>query len=92
VPVVPIEVGLNVMLIVQLAPAARLAPQVVVRANSVGFVPPSAMPLIVSGAVPVLDRVTTLAAVVTFNGELNASVPGETVATGTRTVPVRDTV
>jgi len=91
VPVVPIEVGLNVMLIVQLAPAARLAPQVVVRANSVELVPPSAMTLIVSGAVPVLDNVTVLGALVTFNGELNACVAGETVATGTRTVPVRDT-
>jgi hypothetical protein len=56
---VPMAVGLKVTLIVQFEPAARLAMQVVVHAKSPGFVPPIVMPVIVSGAVPVLESVTS---------------------------------
>jgi hypothetical protein len=61
-------------------------------ANTPGFAPPKAILLITSGAVPVLDSVTVLGAVVTFNGELNASVPGETPAIGAMPVPLSVTV
>jgi len=91
---VPTKVGVNITLIVQLPPAARPAPpigQVLDLANTPGFAPPNERLLITSGANPVLDNVTVLAALVTFNGELNDSEVGETLAIGARTVPVRDT-
>lgn len=44
-------VGLNVTLIVQLAPAASAAPQVLVLAKSAEFVPPTVILLIVNAAV-----------------------------------------
>ena len=50
----PLLVGLNTTLAVQLAPDARLDPQLVVRANWPGFVPPMVIPLNDSGTVPVL--------------------------------------
>src|SRR5437879_1521006 len=53
----PSTVGVNVTLIVQLAPAATEAPQVLVSAKS----PLEDMALIVSGAVPVLLSVTACA-------------------------------
>ena len=54
----PAAVGLKVILIVQLAPAARLEPQLFVCAKSPLFVPVSAMPLIERLAFPVLFSVT----------------------------------
>jgi hypothetical protein len=56
---VPVAVGLNVTLIVQLAPAATLAPQVFVCEKSPLFVPPIAIPepLNVSTAFPVFVSV-----------------------------------
>ena len=59
---VPAAVGLNVTLTVQLLPAARLARQVWVWEKSPLFVPVTAMPLMVSVAVPVLVRVTVCGA------------------------------
>ena len=59
---VPVAVGLNVTLIVQLVPAARLAPQVWVWVKSPLLVPVMAMPLMLSAAVPVLERVIDWAA------------------------------
>ena len=59
---VPVAVGLNVALIVQLVPAARLAPQVWVWMKSPLLVPVMAMPLMLSAAVPVLERVIDWAA------------------------------
>jgi hypothetical protein len=56
----PVAAGLNVMLMVQLAPAATLDPHVLVSAKSPLFAPVMAMPepLKVSVAVPVLVSVT----------------------------------
>jgi len=54
---VPVAVGLNVTLIVQLVPAARLAPQVWVWVKSPLLVPVMAMPLMLSAALPALERV-----------------------------------
>ena len=63
----PLVEGLNVTFTVQLAPAARPAPLIgqltFVRANWVRFVPPRAIPVMMSGAVPVLVTVTVWGAV-----------------------------
>ena len=53
----PRAVGVNVMLAEQLAPAARLLPQLFVWLKS----PVTLKPEIVSAAIPVLDRVTLCA-------------------------------
>lgn len=95
-PSVALIVGLNVTLAVQFEPAATVAgniPQVVVRANCPGFVPPSAMLLIVIGALPVLLTVTvcvllTLPRVT----DPNDATVGVTARIGACTVPVRVTV
>jgi hypothetical protein len=58
----PVAVGVNVTLILQLAPAARLVPQVFVWLKSPLFVPVMAMLVMPSAAVPVLERVTACAA------------------------------
>jgi hypothetical protein len=62
----PVFVGLNLTEIVQLAPAATVAPQVVVSEKEDAFVPLILMPpdLISKVALPVFLSVTTLAAVV----------------------------
>lgn len=70
----PFVVGLKVTVTVQLAPAARLVPQVVVRAKS----PVVAMLLMVKEAFPVLLRVTGCAALVVLTFcELNVRLPGD---------------
>jgi len=56
----PVAVGLNVTEIVQVAPAATLVPQLVVSGKS-PLLPDMEILLIVSGAVPVLFRVTVWA-------------------------------
>jgi len=61
---VPLAVGLNVTLILQLAPAANELPQVCVCAKFPGLVPVIAMLLMVKLVVPVFLRVTVLAALV----------------------------
>ena len=53
----PVDVGVNVTLMVQLFPAPRLDPQVLLWANMALFVPIRVMPLIVKVAVPVLVSV-----------------------------------
>ena len=55
---VPVAVGVNVTLMVQLAPAATLEPQVFVWAKSPPLAPAIPMPLIVNGALPVFVSVT----------------------------------
>ena len=85
----PVAVGLNVTLIVQLAPAARLEPQLFVCEKFEEFVPANAMLLIVSAPVPVLVNVTGLAALVVFTIWFpNASDVGDRLTTGTRVTPV----
>src|SRR5437773_406151 len=61
---VPLAVGLNVTLILQLAPAANELPQVWVCAKFPALVPVIAMLLMVKIAVPVFLSVTVLAALV----------------------------
>jgi len=61
---VPRPVGVNCTLMVQFEPAAKVAPHVVVRENSALLAPVNPMLLIVSGALPVLVRVTTCAELV----------------------------
>jgi hypothetical protein len=78
----PVLVGLNVAVIVQVALAANVAgngPQVLVWLNRPWFMPPTMMPLIVSGALAPLVNVTVCGALVTFKGELNVSEVGDTV-------------
>ena len=60
----PAAEGVKVTLIVQLAPAATLAPQLLVWAKSTEFAPPSAMLEMLSEALPVLESVTVCAALV----------------------------
>ena len=50
--------GLNVTVIVQLAPAPRLAPQVSVCVKSPGFAPPRTTLLMVKAPLPPLLKVT----------------------------------
>lgn len=54
----PVAVGLQVTLILQLAPAATLLPQVFFSVKSPGLTPVKAMFAIVMGALPVLVSVT----------------------------------
>ena len=56
--------GVNVTLIEQLAPTARLAPQLFVWLNRFGLAPPSDMRLIARAAVPELVRVNANGALV----------------------------
>jgi hypothetical protein len=62
----PFAVGLNVMLMVQLAPVAKVDPQVLVCAKSPAFVPAIEMLLIVILALPAFVRVTIRAALFVF--------------------------
>jgi hypothetical protein len=63
---VPVPLGLKVTLIVQLAPAATLAPAQVltVSGKSLALFPPSGVPEIVSVAVPLLVTITVCGALV----------------------------
>jgi hypothetical protein len=89
----PVVVGVKVTLIVQFAPAARVAPQVAVCAKLPGFSPVSTILLMVNGAVPALIRVTVLAALVVFtNWPANVSEVGDTPAIGAMPVPLSVTV
>lgn len=60
----PLAVGVNVTLMVQLAPAATLDPQLLVWPKSPALVPPIAMLEIVRAVLPVFVRVTLCAALV----------------------------
>ena len=88
----PTAVGLNVMRMVQLAPAAKVAPHVVEPAKLLEFVPVRIMLVMVRAAVPVLDSVTVCAALVVFTSWFpKASAVGVTPATGTAPVPLSAT-
>jgi hypothetical protein len=89
----PLAEGVNVTLIVQLAPAATLDPQVLDRAKSPAFAPVMVTLETVKAAFPVLLRVTDFAELV----ELNVWLPklrleGETLIPAAAPVPVRLTV
>ena len=60
----PVCVGVKWPWMVQLAPAARLEPQVLANTNDEAFVPVTAMLMIGNGDPPVLDRVTDCDALV----------------------------
>src|SRR5437588_11252516 len=93
-------VGLNVTLIVHVAPGAsafvvpvRHPPTWLVAAvNWLAFVPLSAMLLITIGADPPLVTVTVCTALVTFSGELKVSEAGEIPPFGLVPVPITVTV
>jgi hypothetical protein len=92
---VPVAVGLNVTLIVQFAPAARLAPQVFVCEKSPLFVPLMAMPepLKVSVAFPVFVNVTFCEALVVPTGwPVNVRLAEDKPTTGAIPVPDNKTL
>lgn len=62
----PVADGVKVTLMLQLAPAANVDTQVVVRAKLEEFVPEIEMLLIVMDPAPVLVSTTTLAALAVF--------------------------
>src|SRR5947199_59778 len=75
--------GVKVTLMVQLAPAARLAGQVLVWAKSPALVPVTLTPLMFSAAVPLLVSVTVCAALVVFTvWSEKVSVVGLSVTAG----------
>ena len=85
--------GANVALMAQLADAASVAPQVVLSAKLLAFVPPSKMLPILSVAFPVLVRVTPEDALVVATlvvGKLMLVADNE--ATGANPVPESATV
>jgi hypothetical protein len=89
----PVAVGVKVTLILQLAPATTLVPQVFVWLKSPLFVPVIVMLVMVSAAVPVFESVTACAALfVLTNWLLNVSDADERPAMGATPVPVRLTV
>ena len=90
VPVcVPVAVGVNLTLIEQFAPAASVAPQVVVSA----YCALATMLLIVSEAAPEFVNVTDCAALVVFKAWLpNVKLVGDRFTPGAVPVPVRFTV
>jgi hypothetical protein len=81
----PAAVGVNVTLIVQLAPTARVVPQLFVCAKS----PLAAMELIVAAVVPLFDRVVGCEAVVEPTTVFaNARLVGLALSDGPGAVPV----
>src|ERR1700735_2652207 len=80
----PTTVGVKVTLMVQLAPAASVAVQVVVSPKLAAFVPPRVMTMPVRVAPPLLVRVTTWAADLMVSGwAVNVRLDGWKLATGT---------
>ncbi len=85
---VPAPLDENVTLIVQLAPIARLVPQLLLCENWFGLAPPKEMLLIRSGAVPELDSVTALVWLARRAIGPKARLVGDNAATGWTPVPV----
>lgn len=87
----PAALGVNVTLIVQLAPMANVDPQVEVLAKFDALVPVREMPPIAIAALPVLDSVTLLAPLVVLTVWVpKATVAGVRLATGLIPAPLRD--
>ena len=83
------DAGVNGTETVQFAPAARVVPQVVVWAKSVGLVPAIAMLVMFNVALPLLVRVVLCAARVVPDVAEKVSVAGLNVTAGAgRAVPV----
>ncbi len=94
--IVPALVGANETVITHELPGAKAAgngPQLLICLNCFAFVPPSKIPLIVSGAmVPVFITVTVCGALVVPRLWVpKLSEAGDKVKTGRMIVPVRDT-
>ena len=92
---VPAAVGLNVTLMAQLAPAATEAPQVEAgaREKSALLAPTTLMPLMLSGAVPELVKVTLCELLRVLTAWLvKVTLLELSVATGAVPVPLRLTV
>jgi hypothetical protein len=76
----PAEVGLKMMLTVQLAPTATPVPHVFVSENWLALVPDIVKAEMGRSTVPVFVIVTTCAGLAAFTGSLpNAAAAGETV-------------
>ena len=88
----PTDVGRNVTVIVQPAPAARVTGQLFVSENCPAPVPEIVKLVKVSAADPVLDRATVLAPFVLSLTVPNATLTGATVRIPAGTLPVRLTV
>ena len=89
----PPVVGSKSPVMLQLAPAATLVPQVFVNANEVAFAPVTAMPVIDKVPWPVLVRVTDCEAVaVPTADEPNERLVAERLTAGPRPVPLSATV
>ena len=89
----PELIGVNVTLIVQLVPSASELPQLLVCEKSPGFVPPTAMLVMVKVALPVLLSVTTFAELLVPSTWLgNTRLTGESDTAGAMPVPVSGTV
>lgn len=88
---VPVALGVNVILIAQLAPAASEAGQVLLKtANSDAFTPPRVTLLIVRLAPPVLVSTTAWAAVVApAEVPVKVKLLGARLTAGARPVPLR---
>jgi hypothetical protein len=89
----PLAVGVKVTLKVQLPPAATVAPQLLVCAKSLLFVPVMVTLVTLSLALPVLHSIMVSAAlVVPFAWLPNQRLVGDRLAPGPAPVPVRGTV
>jgi hypothetical protein len=87
---VPVAAGLKVTLMVQLAPAATLDPQLFVSAKSLELAPESAMLLRLKSAFPELVKVTTWAAVAVPTAWLaKARLVGERLVVGELAAPLK---
>lgn len=62
----PVPVGRKFTLMLQLAPAARLVPQVVVLAKSAALIPVNAMVIMLIATFPVFDNLTVWELLVVF--------------------------
>ena len=79
----PLAAGVKVTLILQLAPAATLDPQLFVSAKSLGFVPAIEIAVILKAALPELLNVTVWAELVVATVWLaKVRLDGERLATG----------
>ena len=90
---VPVAAGLKMTLMVQLAPAATLAPQLLVSAKSLAFRPETAILLTVKVALPELVKVVSWAVLVVPRDWVpKARLLGEKVAVDFAPVPVSVTL
>jgi hypothetical protein len=94
-PLPPFAVGVNVTLIVQLESGLSAVPQLLFCVNSLAFVPANPIDVMVSGALPLLVRVTGKEALVPTSWgwvvEPKLRGAGESTAAGAVPTPVSET-